>query len=79
MSAPILVRMPPLLLSALDAASAAESPRPTRPEMVRRSMADGWETKPNSALALLAPGQKAVAAAKAWLEAWETGAGDDLQ
>jgi hypothetical protein len=72
MSDGILVRMPPLLLCALDAASAAETPRTSRPEMLRRILGDWLATQAELGLRADVVGQKATAAARAWLKAWET-------
>jgi hypothetical protein len=71
MNTPLLVRLPPLLLSALDAASSAQSPRPSRPEMLRQIVGDWLGTQAELGAHAEPAGQKAVAAAKAWLEAWE--------
>jgi hypothetical protein len=45
MTTQILVRLPPLLLCALDAASAAETPRTSRPEMLRQILGDWLATQ----------------------------------
>jgi hypothetical protein len=76
MSDGILVRMPPVLLSALDAASAAESPRPSRPAVLRRIFEDWLGNQAELGARADLAGQKAVAAARAWLEAWDSGRND---